>query len=230
MTFSMHVANGRKEFKETVATLTVGRECITIEDMFTMTGNEIAQEAQDLGCEVDDEFVDALASDRVYDLPLPAGILLDMDSSKPLYLSLLRWEHRVHHVGDLYIVTAKRHFEMRGGKYADAAVHSVDLRKFRNRYYTDRNAAEFKTGEILDYTFELDQQLLCGWVSHQMLKLVFPCPIEPFFEKDGLVHRKDNLCLWQPYVVPKTIDIFQVMQSLRIAEQYHDSDYLNAER
>lgn len=135
------------------------------------------------------------------------GFLLDFDSSKPLYLDDAGLASKEHHiVGDTIILRVERRIVVKGDASCDWLVEAIDLRRFVKRKYNN-DGFDYAVSNIDEQDvlipfidvdakgivfpeFNIDRQLLVEWLKHQFLKQVLKVSFEPFYERDGLIHKK----------------------------------------
>lgn len=147
-------------------------------------------------------------------------------------------DHCASAPGEYYIVADKVFFRTVSmgrlwGHYDESKdpLLNVDLTKFVRRHY-DKESGEvlihYTTSENIFHMGELDHYLLRDWVRFTFLSQIFNVKHNPFEERDGLIHYKDNLYIGEWFdIPPQIIDFERSVKDLQISQRYADHENLN---
>lgn len=245
-----HRANHVKtEFEDPFPLLTYSREAFTFLVTDTISESELKEE---LGDDFEDsEFVQSYLEDAAYELGKNidfSSCKLDTDSSKPLYLSRLGSSDECYKIQDTYFIRSEVCFELRGSEYG-IAFNELDLRQFITRKYDtpeDYKPLEDKKGasdfDVVCTAFEgdleriwhdgkIDYMLFMNYLHFKFLSLVFDVKVNPFFERDGLIHQKCKGYgeINYEFAIPEQlINLNRTLKDLKIARKYRDTEWLNS--
>lgn len=232
------------KFKSWKESLMISRDCFRALHTKIVDLNTVLNDYEfTLDCIGSNEFDDVM-NDMMMDFAfnrLPKGFLLDQNDKNPLYLDYRGCESREYHiVGDKILFRVVSYFWLAGSEYS-SLLNDVDLTKFILRRYdkessdpaitnnTERNVTTFMRGNEIDCIEpEIDLNLLKSWMTFQLMKQVLPVTLNPFFERDGLIHQKSkgSSLLKPEYKLPKElVDFNKTLSDLQLCRQYHDSEW-----
>jgi len=166
---------------------------------------------------------------------------LDLDDDKPLYVdggSMCSYEYHV--VGGKVLVRSIHAFGIRGRDYGELLL-GVDLTKFVEREYNiTEDFDTMKQGmteldvmvdhdgvALLGCTSRIDFDLLRSWMVFEFLKRIFKVKVNPYFERDGMVHLKTEgyRYIEAEFELPKDLVYFgRSLDKLKLSRLHHSDE------
>lgn len=146
----------------------------------------------------------------------PKEFIIKGNEEKPFYLTS-RSKGSFEIIGEQVAMQIETIFYLNGEGFQNL-FKNLNMTKFINRKYNTPEDFQDKTLDITNFpvvSYKYDTGLLClshniyydlfkDWVLHQIMKNVFKCSFDPFYEKNGLIHRrtKKHKQLKPIYVLP----------------------------